>query len=180
MEFSIIYSIDCPRDTSIRQFNPPTNQKRLWQLTEDDSGYEFSYLEGCWSKGKHRKWCAILTREQFEAFIEHTGLIAENVQTMGSLGAPGCGFGWAPAFSFNGHAYDAIQNAFVTPLASRSELVEFLKMVNDEHEAELPIPGILTDSIDQRYLFDGTEESESITVERSIREAFCTIWGTCA
>ena len=46
MELSIIYSIDTPREVSIVQFNPPKNQKRLWQLTENDSGYEFGYLEG--------------------------------------------------------------------------------------------------------------------------------------
>ena len=56
MQLSIIYSIDCPRETSIVQFNPPSTQRRLWQLTEDDGHYEYSYLEGRWSKGKHRKW----------------------------------------------------------------------------------------------------------------------------
>ena len=35
---------------------------------------------------------------------------------MESLGAPGFGFGWAPAISFNGDDPDAIQNACVTPL----------------------------------------------------------------
>lgn len=44
------------------------------------------------------------------------GLVAEDVQTMGSLGAPGFGFGWAPAISFNGDDEDAILNAYVTPL----------------------------------------------------------------
>ena len=32
------------------------------------------------------------------------------------MGAPGFGFGWAPAISFNGDSSDAIQNAYVTPL----------------------------------------------------------------
>jgi hypothetical protein len=35
---------------------------------------------------------------------------------MGSIGAPGFGFGWAPAISFTGDEQDAIQSAFVTPL----------------------------------------------------------------
>jgi hypothetical protein len=35
---------------------------------------------------------------------------------MGSIGAPGCGYGWAPAISFNGDDPDAIQNAYVTPI----------------------------------------------------------------
>jgi hypothetical protein len=37
------------------------------------------------------KWCAILNREQFDNFIERCGLTAEDVQTMGSIGAPGFG-----------------------------------------------------------------------------------------
>ena len=29
IEFSIIYSIDCPREVRITQFNPPKGQKRF-------------------------------------------------------------------------------------------------------------------------------------------------------
>lgn len=178
MQLSIIYSIDCPRDVRIGQFNPPKRQRRLWQLTEDDSGYEYSYLEGSWSKGKHRKWVALLTRDQFQEFVDHTGLFAEDVQTMGSLGAPGCGFGLVPAFSFRTDDPDAIQSAYVTPLASGSEMAQFVKDVNDEYEADFPVPGILTDSPEQRYLFDGVAQDEAVAAERSIRRAFVTIWGS--
>ena len=45
MEMSVIYSADCPREVSIVPFNPPKSQRRLWQLTEDDGQYEYSYLE---------------------------------------------------------------------------------------------------------------------------------------
>jgi hypothetical protein len=177
MQFSIIYSIDCPRDVTIAQFNPPQNQKRRWQLTEDDGQYEYGYLEGRWNKGQHRKWCGILNRDQFDEFIGHTGLFAEDVQTLGSIGAPGCGFGLVPAFSFRSDEPDAIQNAYVTPLASGSEIAEFLAAVNDEYETDLPIPGVLTDALDQGYLFDGVVESEAEIAGRSIRHAFCAIWG---
>ena len=121
---------------------------------------------------------AILTRDQFDEFLDHTGLFAENVQTMGSIGVPGCGFGWAPAFSFRTDEPDAIQNAYVTPLASGPEMGEFVKAVNEEYETELPIPGILTDSPDQDYLFDGVAEDEAVAAERSIRSAICTVWGS--
>ncbi len=177
MQLSVIYSIDCPRDVMIGQFNPPPKQKRLWQLTEDDSGYEYSYLEGRWEKGKHRKWCGILNREQFQEFLDHTNLFAEDVQTMGSLGAPGCGFGLVPAFSFRTDDPDAIQNAYVTPLASGPELANFLAGVNEEYDADLPVPGILTDSPEQSYLFDGVADDEAAAAERSIRRAFVTAWG---
>lgn len=48
--------------------------------------------------------------------MQRFGLFAEDVQTMGSIGAPGFGFGWAPAISFRSDDPDAIQSAYVTPL----------------------------------------------------------------
>ncbi len=115
MLFSVIYSADTPEDVDVLDFAPPQIEE-LWDETEDDSEYEYGYLEGCWEKGSHRKWCAVLNREQFDEFVEKCGLFAENVQTMGSLGAPGFGFGWAPAISFSSDSSDAIQSAYVTPI----------------------------------------------------------------
>ena len=115
MKFSIIYSADVPEDVDVMDHAPP-NVAELWDQTEDDDNFEYGYLEGDWEHGHHRKWYAILDREQFDEFVDHCGLFAEDVETMGSLGAPGFGFGWAPAISFNGDDPDAIQNAYVTPL----------------------------------------------------------------
>ncbi len=120
MQFSIIYSADVPEDEDISRFEPP--RLELWDETEDGPS-EYAYLEGEWENGTHKKWCAILTREQFDEFVDHCGLSAESTRTMGSIGAPGFGFGWAPAISFNGDHEDAICNAYVTPLpeVTRSE-----------------------------------------------------------
>ena len=114
MQFSVIYSVDCPSDENIDSFAPPNLE--LWNETEGDEQYELDYLEGCWEGGHHRKWAALLDREQFDEFVDRCGLTAEDVETMGSLGAPGFGFGWAPAISFNGHDCGALQNAYVTPI----------------------------------------------------------------
>ncbi len=116
MRFSVIYSVDCPDDDDvcIFEFAPP--DLALWEDTEGDEAYEYGYLGGRWTEGFHAKWTAILDREQFDAFIEHTGLKAESTETMGSLGAPGFGFCWAPAISFTRDDPDAIQSAYVTPL----------------------------------------------------------------
>ena len=114
MQFAVIYSVDVPADTDLSLYQPP--DLSLWQETEGDEQYELNYLEGVWEHGHHRKWAALLNREQFDAFVDHTGLTAEDVETMGSLGAPGFDFGWAPAISFDGHAPDALQNAYVTPI----------------------------------------------------------------
>lgn len=115
MQFSIIYSVDCPEDIDIDDFAPPQVEE-LWDETEGNEQYEYGYLEGRWEQGSHRKFVAILDREQFDEFVERCGLFAEDVETMGSLGAPGFGFGWAAAISFNGDDPDAIQNAYVTPI----------------------------------------------------------------
>ena len=114
MQFSVIYSADCPADENIDDFAPP--EIDLWDQTEDDNSYDYGYLEGEWENGHHRKWCAILTRDQFTEFVEHCGLFAEEVETMGSLGAPGFGYGWAPAISFNSDDPAAIQSAYATPM----------------------------------------------------------------
>lgn len=114
MQFSIIYSVDVPSDTNINEFAPPNLD--LFDETEDDDQYEYEYLEGCWENGSHRKWAGILSREQFDEFIDHCGLMAESTETMGSLGAPGFGFGWAPAISFTSDDPSAIQSAYVTPI----------------------------------------------------------------
>jgi hypothetical protein len=115
MQFSVIFSVDVPEGVSVRDYAPP-QAGRLWTLTEGDEEFEYSYLEGRWEKGKHRKWTALLTRRQFDAFVDTLGLYAESTETMGSLGAPGFGFGWSPAISFIGDHEDAITNAYVTPI----------------------------------------------------------------
>ena len=120
MQFSIIYSVDVPADVDVSKF-APANLDELWDETEDDGQYDCDDLGGEWEEGHHRKWCAILNREQFNEFIDHCRLMAENVETMGSLGAPGFGFGWAPAISFRGDDPDAYQNAYVTPVPETSK-----------------------------------------------------------
>jgi hypothetical protein len=115
MHFSVIYSVDTPDETDSDDYAPP-QVADLWDRTEGDGQYEYAYLEGRWETGQHRKWCAVLTRDQFDQFVRRCVLTAEDVRTMCSLGSPGCGFGWAPAISFTGDDPDAIQSAYVTPL----------------------------------------------------------------
>lgn len=120
MQFSVIYSVDVPAQQRISRYAPP-HVRNLWDRTEDDGQYEYGYLEGEWGKGHHRKWCAILNKEQFEEFLDHCGLFAESTETMGSLGAPGFGFGWSPAISFQSDSPDAIQCAYVSPIPHTSK-----------------------------------------------------------
>lgn len=115
MIFSVIYSFDCPREQPVGYFMPPKNQRRLWQQTEGDEQYDLDV----WEKGKHRKLCAEdLTRAQFDAFVKHCALVAEDCETMGAL----TGFGWRPAISFNSQQEErpGYGNAYVTPYPSYS------------------------------------------------------------
>jgi hypothetical protein len=162
MHYSIIYSVDIPSGVNMRPFVLP-KCKLLWQETEDDSQYEYGYLEGRWTKGHHRKWCAILDEEQFAEFVNDTGLFAEDVQTMGSLGAPGHGYGVVPAISFRSEDDDAIQSAYVTPSGTAAEIAEFLQRYDK------PVPQCLLDSTEQVYL---SEEHEKLVQENEPSEVW--------
>jgi hypothetical protein len=115
MLFSVIYSVDAPEGEDIDAYAPPQVEE-LWQLTEGDEECGYTYLEGSWENGQHRKWCAVLDRDQFDEFVSKLGLYAEDVETMGSLGAPGLGYGVSPAISFTRDDPDAILSAYVTPM----------------------------------------------------------------
>jgi hypothetical protein len=154
MDFSVIYSVDIPAGVNMRPFVPP-RCKQLWEETEGDEQYDYDYLEDRWEKGHHRKWVTILDQDQFDEFLDHTGLIAEDVQTMGSIGAPGFGFSWAPAISFRGDDLDSIQSAYATPLASKAEMVRFLR------GHEVPVPAVLLDDDDQQYFWDEAIDREA-------------------
>lgn len=94
-------------------------QSKLWQKTEGNEQYDYGYLEGIWDKGKHGKYCACLTKAQFETFLSHVSIYPQSIGTMGSLGCPvpegGFELGMLPAISFDGEYEDAIVNAYVTP-----------------------------------------------------------------
>lgn len=111
MEFSVIYEFDAPRGVRVYEYAPP-HRKKLWQLTETSSRWSADPEE----LPLHRKYVAILNKEQFEEFISVCDLVAENVETLGSLGAPGFEMGWAPAISFRSESSVAWQSAYVTPL----------------------------------------------------------------
>lgn len=141
MIFSVIYSVDFECNDPIRHdtdddkpcdhvethmdfeaASPPQDQldADLWQKTEGDEEYDI----GIWEAGHHRKWCALLDKEQFMAFIEQCCLCAEDVETGGSLGAPGLGYGCSPAISFDCEAYSYYGNAYVTPIPDKFERKE--------------------------------------------------------
>ena len=58
-----------------------------------------------------------LDEEQFQEFVESTGLVADSTERWAVSARPGLGFGWSPAISFGDDGDDrAILNAYVTPI----------------------------------------------------------------
>lgn len=117
MLFSVIYEFDCAMDIPVKRHMPAN--RRLFQITEQSDGEPSDWCGELFDgKCKHRKLCALLTRKQFDKFVESTYLRPESCETGGSLGAPGLGFGLSPAIAFNGRddEYGGIQCAYVTPL----------------------------------------------------------------
>ena len=109
MKFKVIYSFDCTRDCSVNRFKPPFIRK--WKLTENDSCYGLDYLEGSWINGKHRKYTAFLSKEEFKKFVNDCCLNMENIETLGMLDIDG----WWPAMSFRHNNDYCIQSAYVCP-----------------------------------------------------------------
>lgn len=114
MLFSVIYDFKCDRDVSVRTLYPTNFRKvrdgqRIWWITEKDYDPE--------SFSKQRKLCAVLTKKEFEQFLSDCNLYPENARTMGSIGAPGLGFGCSPAISFTGVCDEYMDTgAYVTPI----------------------------------------------------------------
>ena len=102
--YSVIYSMELFEEEL--EYHKPDNPE-LWVNTEDHESEEID-------NAQHYKYIAILNPEQFEEFIQNTRLYAEDVETMGSIGAPGYGIHWAPAISFVS-TRDAFLSAYVTP-----------------------------------------------------------------
>lgn len=130
MNYSVIYSFDLPNDMSVTECNPPrTLTRRKMVLSEGDDAREYDYLGGVWERCKHRKWVGVLSQKDFDVLVAQTNLRFEDVETMGSIGAPGFGFQHVPAFSFkvDDEYYGAcIGGAYVTPIPESDE--EMAKM----------------------------------------------------
>jgi hypothetical protein len=168
MHFSVIYSFDVRRNQSVVPWQPKAHRTR-WNCTEGDEQFEFEYLGDNCKGGKHRKYCAILTRSQFDEFVSDMGLVMEDVETMGSLGAPGCGFGLAPAVSFHrewgGHEDEPIWcNAYVTPIPDFKPRWE---------RFDLPLLGE-----EGKAMADEHRERRSEQIWQRIRDAMLSVYGS--
>lgn len=132
MRYGIILTVDIPRDESIGYYLPPKRLRKRFMLTEGDDQYDYGHLGGPWEKGKHRKLVGELSQEEFDEVVRHCGLRPQDVETLGSLGAPWSFPGIAPAISFRAEYYEAFVEAYVTPLPD----IEIENRVGDDEWME--------------------------------------------
>ena len=119
MKFSVIYEAEVPMTYSVSYIRPP--KPHQWRLTEQTDGEPSDWCGELFDgMCKHRKWCAVLDKADFLEFVRQCDVWPEACETMGSLGAPGFGFGWAPAIAFNTDD-EVIRSAYVTPLACKRD-----------------------------------------------------------
>lgn len=111
--FYVIYSFDIKWEDSVASYKPPYIKK--WLCTEgDEEAEDWESDEKYKQKYKHRKYTALLTRKQFDTFVHDQWLIADEIETMGSLTIE---FGLMSAISFNYEGSEcAYKNAYVTPM----------------------------------------------------------------
>ncbi len=166
MMYSIIYSVDIAgNEDSITRYRP--TPRNLWDQTEGDRDYEYSDLSGVWATGKHRKWGAILDQKQFDKFVSDAGLCAEDCETGGSLGSPGCGFGFVNAIAFNAN-YDYVRRcAYVAPCGTLAEQIAF---VDTECGQAEKVPEIL------RKLSKRKRISQSVRNSKPVVKAGEVLW----
>lgn len=92
MQFSVIYDFQIPKCCAIADYAPP-HARKLWDLTEKDCDCETGF--------KQRKYGAVLNKKDFLEFLRARYFSSCINETMGMVGAPGFGFGWAPAFGLD-------------------------------------------------------------------------------
>lgn len=120
MKFGVIYSIgwdtdqseECPalsgENSSVMRLFYVTNE------TGEDLGEPRRYMKFVSTD--------LLSRADFERFLEHTRLTASSTPTMGSIIGYAWGMGWtAPAVAFEGDSRDYEEMAYVTPIPDVSQ-----------------------------------------------------------
>ena len=124
--YSIILTMDGPYGDGGWAFGEATdlrtliadlrkNGGRKWRVTEaGESEYDIGDDKG--RPWRHRKYVAILTAAELKGLSDDMGLYASETETMGSLGAPGFGWGWSPAISFEVDSPYVSLSAYVTPV----------------------------------------------------------------
>lgn len=116
MLFSVIYNVTVHGDEKLNEYLPRKSLRKYIQGGVTDN--EFEYLGEGWEKGKCWQGSGILTRTQFEAFIDDCDLMSEDVETMGSLGGPLGGL--VADINFRADHYAAIVTCRVTPILDRT------------------------------------------------------------
>ena len=109
MRFFIVLSVDIPASESVGDHVPSKRIRRKLELTERDSDYRCEYI---WSKGKHRKYVGILSKDEFEDLLFELDMTADS-RDAGSFKFRGMLF---PLILFSSDVEDSIVEMIVQPL----------------------------------------------------------------
>lgn len=148
--FGCIYSVDCVDGYSLRDYRPLFPGK--WRITETASD---DYEDVFGPNYKHRKYCGVLTKKEFDEMIEERRLDQELNHTMGSLGCPAPDgniiLGMVPAVSFGYSSDGIILNLYATPFVVRPARMQAEK---DSGEKWFPVRSRSADERDWELLED--------------------------
>lgn len=116
MRFGVVYEFDCLRREPVSLLQPRAKLLRKMTMVEGDKDRQYDYLGEEWETSRHRKYGAVFTKDEFEQFIIDLDLKAQEVRTMGTLGAPGSAnwYGCSPAICFEDEG-GSYSSAYVTP-----------------------------------------------------------------
>jgi hypothetical protein len=116
--FGCIYSVDCSKVVTLRDFRPLFPSK--WHITETAAD---DYEDVLGKNYKHRKYCGAITKEELDKMIHKRWLNQEVSNTMGSLGCIDPNgqmiLGMVPAVSFGYFSDGVILNLYATPFVVR-------------------------------------------------------------
>lgn len=133
----VILSVDTTPDANDDHaaLQPPT--VGTWEQTEGDEQYEFDYLGEEYENGKHRKWTAALTEEEFDAWLE-AECYADREDARDQA-EPTAGmiteYGWLPAYALNDEP-GAWNLGGWDPVISRQAYVGEYALASDEEISE--------------------------------------------
>jgi hypothetical protein len=145
----VILSVDAMPDTYEDDLCLQAPKHGTWTQTEGDEQFEFDYLGEEYEGGKHRKWVAELTEEEFDAWLNDECYAnrwearEDGERTMGMI----TDLGWLPAYALNddpmawnrGGVTQVIdRQAYVGEYALASELPEEANALYEIYGMEAP------------------------------------------
>lgn len=164
MKFGVAFSVEAPRDVSIDWIIPPKLRRKLECWSRRGRAELLIDEPGWWSA----RYGGVLSKQDFKDLVEEAHLEADDVQTMGILGAPWSpsGFGPAPAVAFiavDNVNFDRAISCYVTPLPEVSRRRKLWKLAEKKRARKKDV--------------EAAYDEEERCFER-IKQVLLSMWGS--